>query len=99
LDQFQEVLRQVLKLQNDVLLNLTLHFLENKYKDFQNRDTTIKDHLLHQSLKKDIPFKKLLMGTIIGLFTLEEVKIYHQNEQEINKRLVEFIYKRLASQV
>lgn len=99
LDQFQEVLRQVLKLQNDVLLNLSIQFLENKYKDFLKRDSTIKDQLLHQSLKKDIPFKKLLMGTIVGLFTLDEFSFYHQNEQEINKRLVEFIYKRLVTQL
>ncbi len=99
LEQFQEVLRQVLKLQNDILLNLTLYFLENKYKDYQNRDFTIKDNLLYQSLKKDIPFKKMLIGTVVGLFTKDELAVYHQQEQEINKRLVEFIYKRLVSQI
>nr|MBC7612790.1 hypothetical protein [Pseudopedobacter sp.] len=99
LEQFQEILRQVLKLQNDVLLTLSLNFLENKYKDYQNRDLTIKDNLLYQSLKKDIPFKKMLIGTIVGFFTQDELAIYHTQEQEINKRLVEFIYKRLAKQI
>ncbi|MBU1760426.1 MAG: hypothetical protein KKB19_06195, partial [Bacteroidetes bacterium] len=91
--------RQVLKLQNDVLLTLALNFLENKYKDYQNRDLTIKYNLLYQSLKKDIPFKKMLIGTIVGFFTQNELAIYHTQEQEINKRLVEFIYKRLSTQI
>jgi hypothetical protein len=99
LEQFQEVLRQVLKLQNDILITLALHFLENKYKNYQHRDLTIKDGLLYQSLKKDIPFKKLLIGVVVGLFTQDELAIYHQQEQEINKRLVEFIYKRLVTQI
>lgn len=99
LEQFQEILRQVLKLQNDVLVTIALHFLENKYKDYLNRDLTIKDNLLYQSLKKDIPFKKMLIGTVVGFFTQDELAIYHTQEQEINKRLVEFIYKRLNTQI
>ncbi len=99
LDQFQEVLRQVLKLQNEVLLKTALYFLENKYKGFINRDETIKKELFYQSLKKDIPFKKDLIGMIKGLFTSQEIDFYLSNQQEINKRLTEFIYKRVVEQL
>lgn len=99
LDQFQEVLRSVLKLQNPVILQFSLNFLANKYKGFMLRDSTIKLELLHQSLKKDIPFKKTLIGFVLGMFTEKEIALYLQNEQEINKRLVEFLYKRISSQM
>ncbi len=99
LEQFQEVLRQVLKLQNDVLVQSSVHFLENKYKGFSNRDETIKKELFYQTLKKDIPFKKDLIGMIKGLFTSIELNFYLSNQQEINKRLVEFIYKRVVEQL
>ncbi len=99
LAQFQEVLRQVLKFQNPILLKVSLHYLENKYKGFLKRDATVKTELLHQTLKKDIAFKKLLVGLMIGLFTEEETEFYFQNEQEINKRLIEFIFKRLSDQI
>jgi hypothetical protein len=96
---FQAVLRKILKLQNPILVKITLHFLSNKYKGFIQRDDTVKKELLLQSLKKDIPFKKMLIGFIIGLFTESECETYLANEQEINKRLVEFLYKRLATQL
>jgi hypothetical protein len=99
LEQFQEVLRQVLKLQNDILVQLSVHFLVNKYKGFAMRDETIKKELFYQSLKKDIPFKKELIGMVTGLFTGIEMDFYLQNQQEINKRLVEFIYKRVVAQI
>lgn len=99
LDQFQEVLRQVLKFQNDILVQVSLHFLHKKHKDFSGRDETIKKELFYQSLKKDIPFKKELIGMINGLFTTSEMNFYLGNQQEINKRLAEFVYKRVAEQL
>ncbi len=99
LAQFQEILRQVLKLQNPILLKVAIHYLENKYKGFLKRDAPVKSELLHQTLKKDIAFKKLLIGLVIGLFTEEETELYLLNEQEINKRLVEFIFKRISDQI
>lgn len=96
---FQAVLRQILKLQNPILIKIASGFLAHKYKGFFNRDESIKKELLLQSLKKDIPFKKMMIGSIIGLFTEVEIEIYLQQEQEINKRLVAFIYKRLSTQL
>jgi hypothetical protein len=96
---FQAELRKILKLQNPILVKITLHFLSNKYKGFIQREDNVKKELLLQSLKKDIPFKKMLIGFIIGLFTESECETYLANEQEINKRLVEFLYKRLATQL
>ncbi|MBK0383981.1 hypothetical protein I5M32_13515 [Pedobacter sp. SD-b] len=99
LEQFQEVLRQVLKFQHDVLVQTTRDYLEHKYKGFSTRDETVKEELFYQSLKKDIPFKKDLIGMIKGMFTSLELEYYLNNQQEINKRLVEFIYKRVLSEL
>ena len=96
---FQAVLRQILKLQNPILIKIAGEFLAKKYKGFFDRDENIKKELLLQSLKKDIPFKKMMIGLIIGLLTEVEIEIYLQQEQEINKRLVEFMFKRLSTQL
>ncbi len=99
LNKFQEVLRQILKLQNDILVQNTLHFLKNKHKGFSNLDVNLKKELFLKSLKKDIAFKKDLIGMVKGLFTTDELMEYLNNQQEINKRLVEFIYKRVSTQI
>lgn len=94
-----KTLRQVLKLQNDTLLAICLDFLNNKYKNFEGRDNTIKKSLMQDALKTDQALKKLLYGVVIGQFTSNELAFYLANKADINKRLVEFIFKRVLGQV
>ena len=103
-DEFMEVfqnktLRQVLKLQNDTLLAISLDFLNNKYKNFEGRDNTIKKSLMQDALKTDQALKKLLYGVVIGQFTKSELAFYLDHKADINKRLVEFIFKRVSGQL
>jgi hypothetical protein len=99
LETFQEVLRQVLKFQNNVLLINIKHFLDIKHKGFQKLDFTVKKDLFYKSLKNDIALKKDLIGMVKGLFTSQELEFYLHNQKEINKRVLEFIYKRISEQL
>ena len=100
MDVFQnKTLRQVLKLQNDTLLAICLDFLNNKYKNFEGRDNIIKKSLMQDALKTDQALKKLLYGVVIGQFTSSELAFYLNHKSDINKRLVEFIYKRVLGQL
>jgi hypothetical protein len=100
MEHFQNhTLRQILKFQNDALLAICKDFLQNKYKNFEGRDQTIKHSLLHEALKTDQALKKLLYGMVIGHFTSNELNFYILHKSEINKRLVEFIFKRLSTQL
>jgi hypothetical protein len=99
LEKFQEVLRQVLKFQNDILLLNIKNFLNIKHKGFDNLDYTARKELFYKSLKNDIALKKDLIGMVKGLFTSQELEIYFNNQKEINKRLLEFIYKRIVEQL
>ena len=94
-----KTLRQVLKLQNDALLAICLDFLNNKYKNFEGRDATIIKSLTHEALKTDQSLKKLLYGVVIGQFTTNELAFYLAHKSDINKRLVEFIFKRISGQL
>jgi hypothetical protein len=99
LEKFQEVIRQVLKFQNDILLLNIKNFLVTKHKGFLNLDYTLKKELFYKSLKNDIALKKDLIGMVKGVLTSEEIQIYFGNQKEINKRLLEFIYKRIVEQL
>lgn len=94
-----KTLRQVLKLQNDTLLAICLDFLNNKYKNFEGRDNTIKKSLMQDALKTDQALKKLLYGVVVGQLTSSELAFYLDHKSDINKRLVEFIFKRVSGQV
>jgi len=94
-----KTLRQVLKLQNDTLLAICLDFLNNKYKNFEGRDNTIKKSLMQDALKTDQALKKLLYGVVVGQFTSRELAFYLDHKSDINKRLVEFMFKRVLGQL
>jgi hypothetical protein len=91
-------LRPILKLQNQTLLSLfAVHLLENKIK-LSEQSTEKQDETIHTILKKNMPFKNLSIGLVVGHFTEEELQFYNSNKSEITKRIVELVIKRLSDQ-
>lgn len=93
------VLRPILKLQNDLLIASLNHHLSKSKIDFNSFSIEKKLATLENLILKDIKFRHNLKGMIIGLFTLEEYKIYLQNSSSINKRMMAMLLERLKSQV
>ena len=96
LERFQnEVLRPIIKMQNnflvvffeDYLKNRKIEFYILKYEDQENKINTI--------LTKDINFKNILLGSIIGHFNKNEIKIYLKSKSELNKRIIQMVKQRL----
>jgi hypothetical protein len=94
-----EVLRPILKFQNDLLLAL---FIENrkKYK-VEYKSLSPEQQLTHieTSIKQDSKFRSLLVGTIVGLFTIEEHVVYSKEASVINKRIINMLVQRLQDQL
>ena len=81
------------------MLLIAKNHLTHKYKNFVGQSLTDKKQKIEESLKGDQGLKKLLLGTIIGHFTEDELEFYFQHEAAINKRLLVFIYKRITDQM
>lgn len=91
-------LRPILKFQNETLLSLfSFHLIENKIKLAHQR-VEKQEELIHSILKKNMAFKNLSIGLVLGHFTDTELTFYNSNKSEINKRIVELIIKRLTDQ-
>ena len=91
-------LRPILKLQNETLINLfRFYLIENKIQ-FTTQSTEKQDETIHTALKKNMQFKHLTIGIIVGHFTEDELLFYNANKSEVNKRIVELIIKRLSDQ-
>jgi len=94
-----EVLRPILKLQNDLFIASFLNYI-NKYKrDFYSKTVEVKLGIIENAIQKDIKFRNALKGMIIGLFTTEEYATYILNSSSINKRMMNLLIERLKSQV
>ena len=99
-ERFQNlVLRPVIKLQNDLLIEVFKNYI-NKYKcSFYDLTVEKKISYIENSLQRDIKFRNSLKGIIIGLFTVEEYFIYIQNSSALNKRMMGIVKDRLISNI
>ncbi len=93
-----ETLRPILKFQNETLVSIFSFYLKEKKIPFSEQSIEKKDETIHAILKKNMAFKNLTIGLIIGHFTTVELSFYNVNKSEINKRIVELAIKRLSDQ-
>jgi hypothetical protein len=94
-----EVLRPILKLQNDLFIASFLNYISKYKRDFYTKSVENKLTIIENSIQKDIKFRNSLKGMIIGLFTTDEYSLYIQNSSSLNKRMMNLLIERLKSQV
>lgn len=94
-----EVLRPILKLQNDLFI-ASFHNYISKYKrDFYSLNVDKKLATIENAIQKDIKFRNALKGMVIALFTVDEYNLYIKNSSSLNKRMMNMLIERLKNQV
>lgn len=94
-----EVLRPILKLQNDLFVAAFSNYVSKNKVDFYLHPVAKKLTIIENAIQKDIKFRNALKGMIIGLFTLAEYQLYIKNSSNLNKRMMGMLMERLKSQV
>jgi hypothetical protein len=94
-----EVLRPILKLQNDLLIASFTYYIAKSKSDFLAQTVDKKLAMIENAIQKDIKYRNALKGMIIGLFTVEEFLLYTKNSSSLNKRMMGMLIERLKSQV
>ncbi|WP_035672573.1 hypothetical protein [Flavobacterium sp. 83] len=94
-----EVLRPILKLQNDLFIASFINYTAKNKADFYSYTTEKKLSVIENAIQKDIKFRNALKGMIIALFTADEYGEYIKNSSNINKRMMSMLIERLKSQV
>jgi len=99
-ERFQNlVLRPVIKLQNNLLIEVFKNYV-NKHKcSFYDLSVEKKISYIENSIQRDIKFRNSLKGIVIGLFTVEEYLLYIQNSSALNKRMMGIVKDRLISNI
>ncbi len=99
-EQFQnEVLRPILKLQNELLIAIVAHFIQKRKVKWQALSPQARLDWVAHSLRNDLKMRALLLGTIIGHFTLAEWQAFQSDEAELTRRITELMTQRLQDQV
>jgi len=93
------VLRPVLKLQNDIFIQIFRDYAMRKMSDFTSLKNEQKINFTEQSLQKDIALKNTYLGMTIGMLTPEEITIYLSDSKSFNKRIINMLSERIKSQI
>ncbi|NUY79900.1 glyoxalase [Flavobacterium sp. MAH-1] len=99
-EQFQnQVMRPILKIQNDLFLDVFRNYVAKYKNDFYSYSAERKLQYIENSIQKDIKFRNSLKGMVIALFTISEYDQYIKNSSQLNKRMMNMLIERLKSQV
>lgn len=99
-EEFQnQVLRPILKFQNDLLISLTKYYLARHHKNFNALKTSAQETVLIQASKQDPELRNQLIYPVVSLLTEDELVTYHTHRAELNKRIAQMATERVRSQM
>lgn len=99
-ERFQNItIRPILKLQNDLFVDVFKNYISKHKNDFYSYSTEKKLQFIENSIQKDIKFRNSLKGMVIGLFTINEYEEYIKNSSNLNKRMMNMLIERLKSNI
>ena len=94
-----QTLRPILKLQNDLFIQVFINYAVKQKSAFFTLTPEKKMSYIENVIQRDIKFRNSLKGMIIGLFTVDEYAEYIKNSSNLNKRMMNLLIERLKSQV
>ena len=94
-----QVLRPILKLQNDIFIEIFKNYIIKSKSNFEIFTIDKKLQFIENSIQNDMKFRSLLNGIVIGLFTSDEYLMYSNNSSNLNKRIMTMLIERLKSQL
>jgi hypothetical protein len=94
-----EVLRPILKFQNEVLKAIFIANLKKREVDFTKMNLNGRIEYVTNVIQKDLGLRNVLIGIVVGLFTAEEVEPYYEHETEYRRRISKMIIDRLSDQL
>nr|WP_294776296.1 glyoxalase [uncultured Flavobacterium sp.] len=94
-----KTLRPILKLQNDLFIQVFINYAMKQKNVFFSLTPEKKMAYIENVIQRDIKFRNSLKGMVIAFFTLEEYAEYIQNSSNLNKRMMNMLIERLRSQI
>lgn len=96
IERFQnEVIRPIIKMQNNFLVVFFKNYIRNRKIEFNRLKSEDQENKIKTILTKDINFKNILLGSIVGHFDENEIEIYLKSTSELNKRIIQIVKQRL----
>jgi hypothetical protein len=96
IEKFQnDTIRPIIKMQHNFLIISFKNYIKKSKTDFYNIKTEKQKEKINSILTKDIIFKNLILGGVIGQLSDEELIFYLKDSSELKKRTLQIIKQRL----
>jgi hypothetical protein len=92
-----QTLRPILKMQHALLVQLFATHIRKRKNVFFKLSAPAQMEWITNAVRADQRFRNLLVGTVVGHFSLDELAVFEANEAECLRRLVNLIIQRLQS--
>ena len=93
------ILRPILKFQNDALVHVFLLDLRSKKIDLKTFNTKKRLLLIDTHLRTNSNLRQLLLGMVIALLSIDEMEFYNSVYKELNKRIFSMLKVRFKDQL
>jgi len=90
-----EVIRPIIKMQNNLLVVLFQNYIKKRKVDFTNAKSEKQKEIINTVLTNDVNFKNILLGCIVGHFSTGELIFYTNNTSELKRRIIQIVKQRL----
>ncbi len=94
-----EVLRPILKFQNELIKSVFVGSLNKHEKDFSKMNHQGRLDYITRVIQKDLGLRNVLIGVVLGMMTVDEIFQYYLHENEYRRRISKMIMERLADQL
>lgn len=94
-----QTLRPILKLQHELLIKVFNSKIESLNINWKGINRAQKIEVVKSQLIKNIPFKNLVIGIIVGQLNETELEKYLIKKREFNKRIIQMALERIISTI
>lgn len=90
-----QTLRPIIKMQHDLLISAFKNYIAKRKIDFLSLTAQKQRSKTKAIFVKDINYKNLTLGMIIGSFSADEFAHYSTTPSEYNKRIIQIVIQRM----
>jgi hypothetical protein len=94
-----EVLRPILKFQNELIKSVFVGSLNKQEIDFSKINHQGRLDYITRVIQKDLGLRNVLIGVVLGMMTVDEIFQYYLHENEYRRRISKMVIERLADQL
>jgi hypothetical protein len=96
IESFQNtIVRPIIKMQHPLLVASFKNYLEKRKVDLKSCSDLEINNKIKSIYNKDISYRNISLGLIIGHFSTSEFSYYINYSSEINKRIIKIIHQRV----